>query len=80
MVTELSRLLEMKFIHNDSYQTPLGKSLKMMLDSHNYQKYDERDYELWKMQLFVRNLKDIEKHDVQLLKPCAPQYTMNFIC
>lgn len=64
----------MRFIDgNISSKSPIGKSLRKLVDYHNKGKYLLRDHEFGKIAMLVKNLKGIEGYDVNLLEEFKKQ-------
>ena len=74
LVNNLSRLLEMRFTPGETgNDSPVGKSLRKVLDYHNRGEYSRRDHELAKMQLLTKHLGAIGHHDHHMLGQFAKQ-------
>lgn len=61
LVVEINRLLKTCFLPGrPSNATPIGRSLIKILESHNKGDYQDRDFQLARLTIFVKNLKEIE--------------------
>lgn len=61
LVSEINRLLNFRFLPGSiSNATPIGHSLIEILESQNRGEYQYRDFQLARLSIFVKNLKEIE--------------------
>lgn len=68
LVVEINRLLKIKFMPSrPSNATPIGRLLIKILESHNKGDYQDRDLQLARLTIFVKNLKEIEAKKPQLI-------------
>jgi len=74
LVIELNKLLGIRFINgNVSSKSPIGQSLRRIIEYHNRGEYLQRDYELSKIAILVKHLKEIAEYDINLLKAFKKQ-------
>ena len=67
IVACLSELLGTRFIMKESLNSPVGRALANIIAYHNSGRYEERDYELARLDMLVKHLKEIKEHDESLL-------------
>jgi len=67
IVTKLSELLGKKFVREEDFETPIGKALKEVIQYRNSGKYEERDYELARLEMLVKHLEEIKQYDENVL-------------
>lgn len=60
-VLEINRMLGTKYVPGHAcMDTPIGRDLVQMLEHHNTGRYDLRDFELLRLAMLVKSLKEIE--------------------
>jgi hypothetical protein len=68
-VLEINRMLGTKYVPAHAcMDTPIGRDLVQMLEHHNAGRCDLRDFELLRLAMLVKNLKEIELSRPELLK------------
>lgn len=63
----LSELLDTRFVTKESFSTPIGRALANIIAYHNSGRYEERDYELARLSMLVKHLKEIKEYNESLL-------------
>jgi len=67
-VLEINRMLGTKYVPGHAcMDTPIARDLVRMLDHHNLGRYDLRDFELLRLAMLVKNLREIEAGRPDLL-------------
>lgn len=67
-VLEINRMLGTKYVPGHAcMDTPIGRDLVQMLEHHNAGRYDLRDFELLRLAMLVKSLKEIEASRPELL-------------
>ncbi len=67
IVLKLSELLDKTFVRKEDFETPTGRALEEVIQYHNSGKYEERDYELARLEMLVKHLEEIKQYDENML-------------